>query len=43
MASPKNEMETNEFVDVESAQEERQMTELPLVEFGQISEAEEKE
>ena len=34
MASLKNVMETNEFVGVESAQEERHMTELPLVEFG---------
>ena len=43
MASLKNVMETDEFVGVESVQEERCMAELLLVEFGQIYEAEEEE
>ena len=34
MASPKNKMEIDEVVGVESAQEERPLTELPLVVFG---------
>ena len=43
MASLKNVMETDEFVGVESVQEEKRMTELPLVEFGQISEVKEEQ
>ena len=39
MASPKNFIETDEIVGVESTQEERSLTELALGAFGQIFEA----
>ena len=43
MASPKNVMETDEFVGDERAQEETRLTWEPRFEFPQTSETEEEE